>query len=124
MRGRAERAAIDLGQAEGGVGGGDDDVGVADEADAAAQAVAVDGGDDRDGALVDGGEGGVAAAVGADERVVPLGPLDLLDVDAGVEAAPLGREDDDADLAGRRRAGAPAAARSNQPRTSRAFTGG
>ena len=52
---------------------GDDDVGVADQADAAAEAVAVHGGDDRDRALVDGGEGGVAAAVGADQRVEALG---------------------------------------------------
>jgi hypothetical protein len=35
VRGGAERAAVDLGQAEGRVVGGDDDVGVADEADAA-----------------------------------------------------------------------------------------
>ena len=65
----AERAAVDLGQAEGRVVGGDDDVGVADQPDAAAEAEAVDRGDDRDLALVDGGERGEAAAVGADQRL-------------------------------------------------------
>ena len=68
MGGRAERAAVDLGQAEGGVVGGHDDVGVADQADAAAEAEAVDRGDHRHRALVDRGERGEAAPVGADER--------------------------------------------------------
>ena len=66
--GRAERAAFDLGQAERGVVGGDDDVGVADQPDAAADAEAVDGGDDRHLALVDRAECGEAAAVGVDQR--------------------------------------------------------
>ena len=43
--GRAERAALHLGQAERRVVGGDDDVGVADQADAAADAEAVDRGE-------------------------------------------------------------------------------
>ena len=62
------------------------------EAHAAAQAEAVDGGDDRHLALVDGGEGGEAAPVGADQGLVPLG-LDLLDVDAGAEPPALGPQD-------------------------------
>ena len=70
MGGRAERAPVQLGQPEGGVVGGDDRVRVADQADAAAEAEAVHGGDDRHLALVDGGEGLVAAAVGADQGVV------------------------------------------------------
>jgi hypothetical protein len=94
--GGAEGAPIDLRQPERGVVGGHDDVGVADQADAAPEAVAVDRGDHRHLALVDGGEGGVAASVGADERGVPLGRLHLLDVDAGVEAPSLCRQDHDA----------------------------
>ena len=114
--GGAERAAVDLGQAEGGVVGGDDDVGVADQADAAAEAEAVDGGDDRHRALVDGGEGGVAAPVGADQGVEALGGLHLLDVDAGVEAAALGRAGSRPAPRGRR----PRRARRRRPaRTSR-----
>ena len=70
MGGRAERAAVDLGQAEGRVVARDDDVGVADQADAAAEAEALHRGDDRHLALVDGGERGEAAAVRADQRVV------------------------------------------------------
>ena len=66
---RAERAAVDLGQPEVGVVAGDDDVGVADQADAAADAEPLHGGDHRDRAVVHGGEGGVAALVGADQRV-------------------------------------------------------
>ena len=91
--GGAERAPVHLGQAEGGVVGGDDDVGVAGQADAAAEAEALHGGDDRHLAVVDGGEGGGAAAVHADQGLVPLG-LDLLDVDPGAEAPPLGPQDD------------------------------
>ena len=96
MGGRAERAAVDLGQAEGGVVAGDDDVGVADQADAAAEAEAVDRGDHRHRAVVDRGEGGVAAPVGADQGVEALGGLHLLDVDAGVEAPALGPQHHDA----------------------------
>jgi hypothetical protein len=66
---------------------GHDDVGVADQADATADAEAVDRGDDGDGALVHGLEGGEAALVRADQGVEALGVLHLLDVDAGVEAA-------------------------------------
>ena len=82
MRRGAERTAVDLGQAEGGVVAGDDHVGVADQADAAAEAEAVHRGDDRHRALVDGGERGVAAAVGADQGAEAGGALHLLDVDA------------------------------------------
>ena len=95
MGGRAERAAVDLGQPERGVVGGDDDVGVADQADAAAEAEALHRGDDRHRAVVDRGERRVAAAVGADQRVVALAALHLLDVHAGVEAAALGAQHDD-----------------------------
>ncbi len=51
--GGSERAALHLGQAELGVIGGDDHVGVADEADAAAHAESVDRCDDGNLALVD-----------------------------------------------------------------------
>ena len=51
--GRAECAALHLGEAERRVVGGDDDVGVADQADAAADAESVDGGDDGHLALID-----------------------------------------------------------------------
>ena len=98
MGGRPECTAIDFGQAEGRVLTRDDHVGVADEPDAAAQAEAVHGGDDRDLALVDSSERGEAAAVGADQGGEPRIGLDLLDVDAGVEAAALGAEHDRADL--------------------------
>ena len=63
------------------------------EADPSPQAEAVHGGDDRHLAVVDGGEGGEAPPVDADQRLVPLG-LDLLDVDPGAEAAALGPQDD------------------------------
>src|SRR5262249_29536434 len=66
------------------------------EADAATEAVPVHGGDHRNRALVDRGERGEAAAVGADERGVAFRRLHLLDVDARVEAAALGAQDDDA----------------------------
>src|SRR4051794_31710677 len=89
----AESALLDLGEAEGRVVGGDDDVGVAGEPDAAAEAEPVHGGDHRDGAVIDRGEGGVAATVGADQRSEAFGLLHLLDVDAGVEALPFGGED-------------------------------
>src|SRR5690606_23770205 len=91
--GRAQRATVDLGQREVGVVAGDDDVAVAGETDAAAHTEAVDGGDDRDGTVVHGGERSEAAPVGADQGVEPVGVLHLLDVDAGVEALPLGAQD-------------------------------
>jgi len=94
VRRRTERALVDLGHPEVGVVAGDHTVGVADQADPATQAEAVDRGDHRYGALVDGLERRVAALVGADQRVEPGGVLHLLDVDAGVEAASLGTQDD------------------------------
>ena len=93
VRGRAQRAAVDLGQPERRVVGRDHDVRVAGQADAAAEAEAVHRGDHRHRAVVDGGERGEAALVGADQRLVPLGPLHLLDVHAGAEAAALRGED-------------------------------
>ena len=70
------------------------DVGVADQADAAAEAVAVHRRQDRHLALVDRGERLEAAPVGAHEGVEALGGLHLLDVDAGVESPALGPQDD------------------------------
>ena len=96
--GSAERAAVHFGQAEDGVVRGDDDVGVADQADAAAHAEAVHGRDEWHLALIDGLEGGVAAAIGTHEGGVAGAPLHLFDVDAGVEAAALRAEEDDTDL--------------------------
>ena len=89
----AQRAAFDLRQPERRILGGHDDVGVAHQADAAADAESVDRGDHRDRALVDRAEGGEAAAVGVDERGEALGALHLLDVDAGVEPTALGPQD-------------------------------
>ena len=92
---RAERAAVDLGQPEAGVGRGNHDVGVADQTDAAAEAEAVHRGDHRHLALVDRGEGGKTAAVRAEQSLEAGGPLHLLDVHAGVESAALGAQDHD-----------------------------
>ena len=122
--GGAERALVDLGHAEVGVVAGDDAVGVADQADAAAEAEAVDRGDHRHRALVDGLEGGVAALVGADQGVEAGGVLHLLDVDAGVEAVALGAQHDHLGRRVARAASSRAAARSNQPCTGSALTGG
>ena len=91
--GRAEGAALHLGQPERRVVGGDDDVGVADQADAAAHAEAVDRGDDRHRALVHRAERLEAAAVGVDQCGEALGVLHFLDVHAGVEPAALGAQD-------------------------------
>jgi hypothetical protein len=88
---------IHLGETEGGVVGGHDHVGVADEADAPAHAEPVHGGDHRHLAVVHGGEGLVAAPVGADQGLVALGGLHLLDVDTGVEAPALGPQHHHAD---------------------------
>ena len=68
-------------------------VGVAHQADAAADAEAVDSGDHRHRAFVDRAEGGEAAAVGLDQRGEPSVSLHLLDVHAGVEAPALGPQD-------------------------------
>ena len=94
MRGRAQGTLVDLGQPEGGALRGHDDVGVADQADATAQAEAVHRCDHRHGAVVDGGERGIAAPVGPDQGRVALGGLHLLDVDAGVEPSTLGPQDE------------------------------
>ena len=96
MRGRAERAAVDFGKPEIRVVARDDHVGVADQTDAAADAVAVDGHDHRHRAVVHRGEGGKATLVSADQGVEAFGVLHLLDVDAGVEATTLGAEHHDA----------------------------
>ena len=91
--GRPQGAPIHLGQAEGGVVGGHDDVGVPAQAHPSPQAEALDGGDHRHLAVVDGGKGGEAAAVDPDQGRVPLG-LDLLDVDPGTEPPTFGPQDD------------------------------
>ena len=93
-----------------------------DDADPAPEAESVDGGDDRHLALVHRGEGGEASAVGADQRLVPQG-LDLLDVHAGAEPPSLGPDDDHPVVRDPPGGGHPSA-RSNQPATSRALTGG
>ena len=90
VSGRTERATVDLGQPEEGVVTGDDDVAVADETDTAPHAETGDGRDHGNRAVVHGGEGGEAALVGADEGIETFGVLHFLDVDAGVEATPLG----------------------------------
>src|SRR4051794_22235499 len=63
-----ERTLLDLGQAEGRVVGGDDDVGVSGETDAPAETEPVHRGDDGNRAVVDGCESGVATPVGTHER--------------------------------------------------------
>ena len=93
VRGGAEGAAVHLGQAEHRIVRGDDAVGVAHQADPAADAEAVDGGNHGDRALVDGVERHVAAAVGGEQVVESLEVLHLLDVDARVEPAALGPQD-------------------------------
>jgi hypothetical protein len=88
VRRRTQGAAVDLGQAERGVFRREDHVAGTHHADATAQDETVGRGDHRHLAVVDGGEGVVAALVhGRDGRAVGG---QLLDVDAGAEAAPLG----------------------------------
>ena len=90
---RAQCAALDLGQAEGGIVGRHDDVGIAYQPDAAPDAESVDRGDHRDRAFVDRAEGGEATAVGVDQRGEALGPLHFFDVHPGVEATAFGPQD-------------------------------
>ena len=96
VRGDAERAAVDLGQAERRVVGRDDDVGVPCEADPAAEAEALHRRDHGDLAVVDRGERFVAAAVHLDERFVRRVGRELLDVDTRLESLALRAEDHDA----------------------------
>ena len=91
--GRAQRAAFDFGQAERRIVGCHDHVGVAHQADTAADAESVDGGDHRHGAFVDRAKGREAAAVGLDQGGEAFGALHLFDVHPGVEAAALGAQD-------------------------------
>src|SRR5579871_2719578 len=98
MGGDAERTAVDLGQAEGCVVGSDDDVGVAGEAEAAAETETIDGGDDGNGAVIDRGEGFPASAVDLHERFVGGVGGEFLDVDAGLETLALGAQDDRSNL--------------------------
>src|SRR5262249_7067568 len=88
----AERTAVDLGQPERGVFARDDDVGVAGQADSAAEAEPVNRCDYGDLALVDRGKGGRAPAAHLDQSGEVLAGPELLDVDAGIEAATLGAE--------------------------------
>ena len=96
VRRDAERAPVDLGQAEGRVVGGDHDVGVAGEPDTAAEAEALHRRDHRDLAVVDRAERLVATAVDLDQTLVGGVGGELLDVDAGLEALARRLEDDDA----------------------------
>jgi hypothetical protein len=91
--GRAEGAPVDLRQAERGVVRRDHDVGVAGQADAAAEAEPLHRGDHRHRAVVDRGEGGEAPPAGTEQGIVPRSLLHLLDVNAGAEAAALGGDD-------------------------------
>ena len=86
---RAECAAVHLGQPEGSVVGGHDDIGVPRDADASPEAEALHRRDHRDLTVVDGGKGGGTAPVHPYQRLVALG-LDLLDVHPGTEASALG----------------------------------
>jgi hypothetical protein len=70
------------------------DVGVTDQTHASTQTETLDRSDDRHLALVGGGEGGEASAVGTDQGIVALG-LDLFDVDPGAEPFALGPQDHD-----------------------------
>ncbi len=86
-------AAVHFWQPEIGVVGGKHDVGAAREADATAEAEALHGSNNREGALVDSRERREAAAVGPDQGRIALGRLHFLDVDARAEAASLSGED-------------------------------
>ena len=66
MGGGAKCSAVDFGQTKECVVAGDDDVAIANEADAAADTKTSNGSDHRNGAVVNGGEGGVATLVRAD----------------------------------------------------------
>ena len=94
MGGRAQCAPLHLRQAKRGVVGGDDDIGVADQPDAAADAESVDRGDNRYRAFINRAECGEAAAIGVDKRAESFGALHLFYVHPGVEAAALGAQDD------------------------------
>ena len=94
----SERAAVDFGQPERRVVGGNHDVGVAGEPDASAEAKAVHGRDDGNRAVVHRGEGLVAPAVDGNQRLVGRVGGELLDVDAGLEALALGLQDHDTDI--------------------------
>ncbi len=94
---RADGAAVDLGEAEGGALGGDDEIGSERDFAAGAVAGAVDGGDDRLGATLDrliGGETGKPARA----YPIPIPPLALLQVGAGTKHRPLAFDDDTADI--------------------------
>ena len=98
VRRGTQRAPVDLGDREGGVVGGDDDVGVAGQRDAATEAEALHRRDHGHFAVVHGRERFVAAAVHADERGVRRVGRQLLDVDAGLEAFAFGAQDHDAHI--------------------------
>ncbi len=89
----AERTAIDFGQPEGRVVGGDHDVGVAREPDAATQAETVDRRDHRDRAVVDRAERFPTPTVDLHQALLGGVGRELLDVDAGLKALALGLED-------------------------------
>ncbi len=86
-------AGADLGEAEGGALGGEDDVAVGDEADGAAESGALDGGDD----------GFVIVQAEGEEGLLDLddfegvGEEELIEIDAGAEGGAGGVKEDAAD---------------------------
>ena len=96
MGGGTECTAIDLRQSEGGAVAGDDDIGVAHQSDATAQAEAMHCCNDRNCTLIDRGKRLKASPFGPDQRGEPRRALHLLDVDPGVEATSLCAQDCDA----------------------------
>ena len=103
VRRAAHRAAVDLGQAEAGVVGGDHDIGGAADADAAAEHEAMHRGDHRHLVQVHRLEGGVVAGVDRDDQA--LVGVELLDVDAGAEAPVLSPDDQHAHVGARAQRG-------------------
>ena len=99
MRGCTKCATVDLRKPEEGIVGRNDDVGITDQADTAADTEASDCSNDWNLALVDRSKSVIAALVGPDEGVEALGVLHFLDVDAGVKATTLGSENDGPDTA-------------------------
>ncbi|MNO87585.1 hypothetical protein D3C76_790080 [compost metagenome] len=93
MGAAAHGATVHFRQGEGRALRGDDDVGRAGDADAAAEHEAVHRDDHRHRATMHGLEGFVVAAVDRDDALRML--VQLLDIDAGAEAATLGADDDD-----------------------------
>ena len=122
---RAERAALHLGQPERRVVGGDDHVGVADQADAAAHAEAVDRGDHRHRALVaPRGTPRSSPRLASMSAVKPsVFCISLMSTPA-LKPAALSSQDHRRGSGWSRPAAVMASASSNQPRDGIALTGG